>query len=467
MPFHRLRTVESRLTPAAPRSARSPALCLATLFCATSTLLGPPGTAFGQTLTEAVREAVQTSPQVMAALSQARASSFDVGTAQTAMNAQYGFYAQPGFGYVRGGGSGSSGDLGFQVTKPVYDGGRSDSEIARQTALLGANNQQLAAAQADVALQTSDAYLEVLKQQALLLQADDYLKQIDKLTDRVREIAKIDSGRSYDLLQVESRRRTAQLQRETVRGNLQNALVQLTQLVGKPVTQLAMPADPPSPGTTLGDALAVLDDHPVLLAARAQVAAAEAAAQRAAAWSRPSISVRGRVNSPQLPNGDRKWFGGYDVGLVSEWNPFDGGGGESAANAARVQVLAAEDQLAARRRDLSTQIGVLWSQRENRRSRTESLAQLTQGAEKVREAYWQQFQVGRRSIIDLLNAEAEAYQARVSAIIERQEFLQVRYRLIGTQARLLSWLQIPTAAPVPVPTSDQPPQMPERRPVQP
>ena len=89
-----------------------------------------------------------------------------------------------------------------------------------------------------------------------------------------------------------------------------------------------------------------------------------------------------------------------------------------------------------------------WSQMESRAARAASLDELVEGARRVRAAYWEQFQIGKRSIIDLLNAENETYQARLSAITERLELIQVRYRLLGSLAGLTGYLGIQPAIPV-------------------
>ena len=69
-------------------------------------------------------------------------------------------------------------------------------------------------------------------------------------------------------------------------------------------------------------------------------------------------------------------------------------------------------------------------------------------------------------LIDLLNAENETYQSQTSAVTERMELLQVKYRLLGAIARLNPVLDIPAAAPVPEPDGAAAPdvrQLPELR----
>jgi adhesin transport system outer membrane protein len=405
-------------------------------------------TAHAQTLAQAVAQALQTNPRVLGAVTAAQAVSYDIAGAQAQMNTRFGLIIEPAVGYVRGAGNNSAGDLGVQAIKPVYDSGRTDNEVARQRARLAGANQQLEVARAEIALRVADAYVEVVKQQALAALAKDYVAGIAALNRRVEEIVKLDRGRGYDLLQTQSRLQQARLTEASREGTLLEAQSTLAQLVGRPVRQPSEPQSPAAMPGSLEQALAALDQHPAVVSGLADVEAARRAAAVAQAWDKPAFSVRGRVHSPEYPIGNRQWFGGYDVGIVTDWNPFDGGAGAARAAAAGAQVLAVEDETRATRRDLETEVARHWTQMVSRASRTASLDDLVEGARKVRAAYWEQFQIGKRSILDLLNAENETYQSRLSAVTERIELVQVRYRLLGALAGLTSYLGIQPAIPV-------------------
>ena len=411
-------------------------------------LLAPGAAAQAQSLAEAVAQALRSSPKVLGAQTAAQAISHDITGAKSQMNARFGLIVEPAYGYVRGAGTAGAGDLGVQTIKPLYDSGRTDNEIAKQRARLAGANQQLELARADVALAVADAYVEVVKQESLAALANDYVAGIAALNARVEEIVKLDRGRGYDLLQTQSRLHQARLIQASRDGTLQEARSTLAQLVGKPVPQTVEPPTPePLPGS-LDEALAALDLHPAIISGLAEIEAARRNAAVARAWDKPAVSFRGRVNSPEYPAGTRQWFGGYDVGLVTDWNPFDGGAGAARAAAANAQVLAVEDVAASIRRDLATEVARHWTQMQSRAARTSSLDDLVEGARKVRAAYWEQFQIGKRSILDLLNAENETYQSRLSAITERLELIQVRYRLLGSLAGLTGYLGIEPSVPV-------------------
>jgi len=430
-----------------PRSLARPRLTTLTLALGSTLLLQPPAQA--ETLREAVSIALGQHPQVLGARRNAEAIRHEVTGAANAMNTRFGVIAEPSVGYTRGQGRDRrSGDLGAQAIKPIYDGGRTDNETDRQRARLSSANYSTEASRDDIALRVADAYIEVAKQQQLAELAHDYVDGIAALQRRVQEIVRIDKGRGYDLLQTDSRLAQARLTLADREGQLAEAREALAQLVGQPIGSVTSTEPPGEPIRSLQDAMDLLNMHPSILARRAEVTAARKAAAVADAWTKPTVNLRARVTSPRDFDGKRKWFGGYDLGLVTDWSPFDGGVGAATAAAANAQVLTAEEAVASTRRVLQTDVARHWTQIQSRVGRVSTRAELVESTRQVRAAYWEQFQIGKRSIIDLLNAENEIYAARLGAATEHAELTQARYRLLGATGQLLPRLGIAPLPPV-------------------
>ena len=430
-----------------PRSLARPRLTTLTLALGSTLLLQPPAQA--ETLREAVGIALGQHPQVLGARRNAEAIRHEVTGAANAMNTRFGVIAEPSVGYTRGQGRDRrSGDLGAQAVKPIYDGGRTDNETDRQRARLSSANYSTEASRDDIALRVADAYIEVAKQQQLAELAHDYVDGIAALQRRVQEIVRIDQGRGYDLLQTDSRLAQARLTLADREGQLAEAREALAQLVGQPIQGVTSTEPPGEPIRSLQDAMDLLNMHPSILARRAEVTAARKAAAVADAWTKPTVNLRARVTSPRDFDGKRKWFGGYDLGLVTDWSPFDGGVGAATAAAANAQVLTAEEAVASTRRVLQTDVARHWTQIQSRVGRVGTRAELVESTRQVRAAYWEQFQIGKRSIIDLLNAENEIYAARLGAATEHAELTQARYRLLGATGQLLPRLGIAPLPPV-------------------
>jgi adhesin transport system outer membrane protein len=231
------------------------------------------------------------------------------------------------------------------------------------------------------------------------------------------------------------------LARAVREGAAAEARAVLSAVVGREVVSVELPRDPlPAEPGSRAAAWALLDTHPAVRAAEAEASASGRAARLAAAWSRPRIDLVASLESPTDLPGDRRYFEDQALRLAATWAPVDGGAGRAGARAAERQALQAREAAQALRRDLETRVAALWTQLAQRRQRLQSYRTLAEQTLQVREAYWQQFTIARRSIIDLLNAEREYFDARLAAEDAGLEVLLTQYRLLAGCAILNPWL---------------------------
>lgn len=411
--------------------------CIATLFA---------GVARGETLEEVLRAALASHPRALAAAEGLRAAGFQLEQARSARFPRVSVIADPGRLFGTGAGTQDVGDLGVQGSVLVYDGGRTREAISFERSRAAAAGATADLTTEELAARIVDVYVEGYKQDRLAAIAADNVTAHEALYGRVREIVEIDRGRASDLIQVGARLEQARLQLAARRGAAAEARALLGTLAGAPISRVEPPRDvsPELPGT-VDAAVTQLDTHPSLRVAEAEAAAREHAWRSAEAWARPRLDLQGTVNSPLDVFGERRYFDTYDLRLAVSWAPWDGGGGRAGARAAEAQWRQASAGARAVQRELAERVAELWAQIDTRRGRTDAYRTLVEQSVAVREAYWQQFTIGRRSIIDLLNAENEAFQSRLGAENERLELLQVRYRLLAATARLTEVLGVAPA----------------------
>jgi outer membrane protein TolC len=415
--------------------------------CAALWLALAPLTACAEPLDVVVRYALENHPRARAALAGAEAGGFLLEQSRAARFPQLALVADPGRLYSGAqGGSEEIGDLSLRGSVLLYDGGRTRETIARERDRLAAADAGLQLTSEDLAARVAEVYLEWLRQQQLAKIAADNVAAHESLYERVREIASFDRGRASDLLQVGARLEQARLARAVREGAAAEARAVLSAVVGREVVSVELPRDPlPAEPGSRAAALALLDTHPAVRAAEAEASASGRAARLAAAWSRPRIDLVASLESPTDLTGDRRYFEDQALRLAATWAPVDGGAGRAGARAAERQALQAREAAQALRRDLETRVAGLWTQLEQRRQRLQSYRTLAEQTLQVREAYWQQFTIARRSIIDLLNAEREYFDARLAAEDAGLEVLLTQYRLLAGCATLNAWLGGSTA----------------------
>jgi outer membrane protein TolC len=395
-----------------------------------------------QPLDTLIPSTVPMHPKVQAARAAARASGFEVEAAAAAWSPRFGIVADPGV--TSGGTQSSSGDVGLRATQLVYDGGKTDAETDRQKARQSAASLRIQVSVEQVAGQIADAYLESIKQQLLVQEAERNVAAHTDLVSRVAEIVNVDRGRRSDLDQANARLEQARVTLATRQAVMKEAVAQLGALSQRRIAALSAPRSAAAfmPASEAA-ALAQLDTHPAVLAARADVDVAEKAAAVADKWRHPRLDLQGTLGADPVGTANRRYFRVFDVRLVSNWTGFDGGAGQAAANAAREQQQAALDTLESTRRDLSTEVTRQWTAVQTRTDRAAAWDRLVVQLSSVRDNYWEQFKIARRSILDLLNVENEIFQARTSAQTDAAEQEQARYRVLAATARLGEFFNLP------------------------
>jgi len=74
--------------------------------------------------------------------------------------------------------------------------------------------------------------------------------------------------------------------------------------------------------------------------------------------------------------------------------------------------------------------------------------QHVQSSEKARDAYQQQFSLGQRTLLDLLDSENEVFRARTALVNTQYDEMYAMYRILNSMGMLLQGLdvEVPEAA---------------------
>src|SRR5690606_6018662 len=104
------------------------------------------------------------------------------------------------------------------------------------------------------------------------------------------------------------------------------------------------------------------------------------------------------------------------IGLVLNWNLYSGGSDMARERQFAAQLNAAQDMVEKGCRDLRQTLLIAYNDTQKLATQIEYLDQHQLSTEKARDAYRRQFDIGQRSLLDLLDTENELFQARRSYI---------------------------------------------------
>lgn len=397
-------------------------------------------------LQDVARQALQSNPEVAARLNAYRAAGHESDAARAAYRPRLDLNANAGRERDRFDNRPPATDtldrtgVSLALTQVLWDGlaGYHDRRRADHSRLV--RYFELVDTTEQVALEALRAYYDVARYRELVRLAEDNYVQHKAFFDQIQSRFKAGVSRGVDLEQAAARLALAESNLNTEVANLHDVTARYLRIVGAPPRQTG-------PAVTL-DQIPLPDSaQDVLKAALGRSAAISAAVENLRA-ARAQASVREAAYQPRVEARVRTGAGHNYEGLAGQkrdtigeivlnWNLYNGG-----ADHARVQQAARLMDQAADQRDAVCR--EVWQTASIAHNDTRKLVEQLQyldanqiAIEKARDAYRRQFDIGQRSLLDLLNAENELYTARRAYANARHDLDVARLRTRASMGELL------------------------------
>lgn len=335
--------------------------------------------------------------------------------------------------------------LGLSLTQLLWDGLGTRRDVDRLSHERLARYFELLEATEQTVLEAARAHYDVQRFRRLVQLAEDNYVQHRYAFLQIQSRVKAGVGRGVDLEQAGARLALAESNLTTELANLHDVTARYQRIVGElppaqlPVLAMLAPGVPAS----AADAVTASLRHSAAISASIEGlrAARQAASSREAAYQ-PRVEARLRSAAGRHVDGvqDQKRNGSAEI--VLNWNLYNGG-----SDQARVRQQVGLMNQAADLRDRvcrdTRQIAAIAYN--DTRKLTEQLVYLernTLAIEKARDAYRQQFDIGQRSLLDLLNAENEVYTARRAYANAEHDLALAYARTQAAMSRLSTTLGI-------------------------
>ena len=335
-------------------------------------------------------------------------------------------------------------DNSLILSQTLFDGFFAASEVQRQTARVDSAALRVVATSEAVGLDATQAYLDVLREQELVALAEDNQKTHERYLEDMKARLRGGTGSMADVRQAESRLARAIATVAEEKGKEQDAETSYIKSVGEAPDSLSKPGsvEDQLPATVdMAVAMAIESSPPVQVAnADIQVSQAELRQSRSdfyptvklqlcELWNRNDSGVAGHNHDEQAL-------------VVMNWNIFRGGG-TVAKNEEFVQRLAeSREVLGQTERKAEQETRLSWSALQSARDRHTAIATQVKANEKVRDAYTQQFNLGQRSLLDVLDSENELFVSRGDLVAAEYIQLFAGYRMLAVEGQLLKQLGV-------------------------
>lgn len=287
----------------------------------------------------------------------------------------------------------------------------------------------------DLALETVTAYLQVARSSETLDATHEWRNGLSAIAAMTDQIQRIDRGRQFDNALANSRVQRADAEILTRTTSLAEARAGLAGLVGRPVEVVSPrgPWDTAVPENLEGVTLS----HPRMKVAEATIEVAREQSALDQLYDRPTVSVEAFASSGKNVNGQFRAVNNVGLQLVGNVSLLDGGAGAATSKASLVRLVQAERARDAVHVELLTALTRLRSLLEGGTSRSETFDLAYRQAVGLAARMREQFQAGRRPLVDLLAQETEIYQMKLNVLGERFDHLLSQARMAHASGRLL------------------------------
>jgi len=336
----------------------------------------------------------------------------------------------------------------LQLKQTIFDGFATLNEVRRlsyseQTAyfeLMSASNQ--------TGLETARAYIDVLRFRELVNLAAENFTTHQEVHDRISQKVAAGVGRRVDLEQASGRLSLAESNWLTEVSNLHDVSARYQRLVGDIPAETLSPLDPLDEFLPIGTEFLTeaTRKNPDFLAAVATIRSyrADSKVRRSALY--PTVELRAKQSFETNQSGVNGDYKSSSLEMVLNYNLFKGG-----SDVARVKQYVAKLESAYDLRDKACrdiwQTGqIAFNDSIRLVSQLKLLSQHELATSKARQAYQQQFEIGQRSLLDLLDTENELYNARRSLVMGENDLHLAEIRVLATSGSLLSALKLQTLA---------------------
>ncbi len=336
------------------------------------------------------------------------------------------------------------------IDQLLYDSGTREAEVRRQAARTDGAAARVEERSEFVALNVSRAYIDYLLQQRLVAIAEDNATFHQRLAGDLREGVAKGSISIADQQQAEERLQSARARVTEAREELDTAAIQFQTLTGMPIDSVSMPPDLSQfMPATLADAEALArSQNPRVQEAVADLAAAREVVRSVKGEMGPRFNVEGRGRVGKDIDG----FEGKTTDLlgrvVMRWTVFNGGTNLHNVREQQARADEVHARLFEMTRRAEEDTRAAWSRLTNQTRLVTELETQGRVSDDLLLSYREQFNVGRRSLLDVLDAQNTRYNVQAQIETARLAKLFAQYRVLAASNRLIEALGVamPTEA---------------------
>ncbi len=330
------------------------------------------------------------------------------------------------------------------VRQTLYDGHAAASEVERQASRIDSGSYRVRERSEFIALSVIHEYLEMERTSRVIALAKENIGYHQKI---LGEIAKGAGGGALsvaDRQQAQERVYAAKARLSEIVEEFKLSQATFIKLVGEPAGSVGKNIDvkgklPRSLAVALSSARS---HHPSVKFAQADIDAASAAVRGAHSKFSPNVGLEGRASAAQDVSGIRGFDGDLQGKVVVKWNIYNGGIDKANEQEQIRHVDETFQALHRISREVDEGVRHSWDRRVQQSARLRDLLRDLSAINELRGSYLQQFKIGERSLLDLLDTQNTRFSVQVAIATSDAAVKFSDYRLLASTGDLLHTIGI-------------------------
>ena len=332
----------------------------------------------------------------------------------------------------------------IELIENLFAGGAIAAEVKRNQELLNAEEYKLLGVADDTALDVVENYLKVLKEGQLVNLARQNLAEHRRILGMIQERSTAGVGREAELQQAEGRLSLSEANVASAESDYREAVIGFEKVVGEAPLALSWPAsmgETVIPRTLDASIQKALDLHPTLKSAYADVEEAKAQYKVAMGTKYPrldavlSASANKNLDGLEGDNNDALAM------LRVSYDLYRGGADLAKQRETAYQVQEAYEVKNNTILEVEESTRLSWNSWKTAAQRLGLLRHYVAASNQTRSAYQEQFKIGQRTLLDLLDSQNEYYQANIDYTEGNYEEIFSRYRILNSMGVLVPYLK--------------------------
>ncbi|MDO5544053.1 MAG: TolC family protein [Acinetobacter sp.] len=386
-------------------------------------------------LIEAIHHALQQRPEISRQIARVAGQSANIDVAKS----QY-------FPQISGGiatADLSSKDRGQQVlqlsaTQMLYDFGKVKSSVNIEQNKLLQEQAQVLVSMDDIAFQVADAIVNIQRYQEISHIAEQQLKGIQRIAEIANLRAQAGISSQADPIQAQSNIEAAQSNKIVQETQLRQYQQKLRTLLGYDTRQIIWEL----PNRVIQDAGLYQEPEfnqiPQMMVAQMAVNIAKAQKQQKQLSRYPTLHLKGNLSQAlngRNPNNNKE--DGFDSAIMLEATSqlYQGGAISAQNRAASYAESAAKADMQSIYLEVLEQVRLIREEIENKQRQMQVLSTRRATTIRTRELYQEQYKLGTRTVVDLLNAEQSIHSAAQEIAAARHDIYSALIRHIHVTGR--------------------------------